>query len=209
MRNIFISLFFSIISCQFLFSQEPLNQNEIKTFKEDVMTLDNNTKTIVCDFIQYKHLSFLNNDIETMGKLVFKIPNFVKWEYTSPYQYTVVFKDDELLINDEGDKSNINIGSNKMFKSLNNIITNSVKGNMFDDEEFAISYFKTKESFLIRFVPKEKGLLKFIALFELTFSKKTNDVVEVKMIEPSDDYTKIIFKNKTRNATVSNEVFNN
>ena len=117
MRNIFISLFFSIISCQFLFSQEPLNQNEIKTFKEDVMTLDNNTKTIVCDFIQYKHLSFLNNDIETMGKLVFKIPNFVKWEYTSPYQYTVVFKDDELLIMMKAIKATSILGLIKCLKA--------------------------------------------------------------------------------------------
>jgi outer membrane lipoprotein carrier protein len=208
MRNIIILLFISF-SFQFLISQESLNENEIKTFKENVIALDSNTKTIVSDFIQYKHLSFLNNDIETVGKLVFKIPNLVKWEYTVPYQYSVIFKEDKLLINDGGDKSNIDVGSNKMFKSLNDIIANSVKGNMFDDNKFTISYFKTKEHFLIKFVPKDETLLKFIALFELKFSKKTNDVVEVKMIEPSKDFTKIVFKNKIRNTPVNNEVFNN
>ncbi|MEW4922222.1 outer membrane lipoprotein carrier protein LolA [Algibacter sp. 2305UL17-15] len=208
MRNSLILLFL-FLGCQFSFSQEPLSENEIKTFKQNVIALDSTTKTIVSDFIQYKHLSFLDNDIETIGKLVFKMPDLVKWEYTSPYKYSVIFKDDKLLINDDGDKSNIDIGSNKMFKSLNNIITNSVKGNMFNTNEFAISYFKTKDHFLIKFVPKNESLLKFIALFELTFSKKTYDVVAVKMIEPSQDYTKIVFKNKTRNTMVNDEVFNN
>ncbi len=210
MRKICIILIF-FLSYGTLFSQEPepLDKNEIKTFKENVIALDRNTKTIVSDFIQYKHLSFLNNDIETLGKLVFKIPNDVKWEYTSPYQYSIIFKENKLLINDEGDKSNIDIGSNKMFKSLNKIITNSVKGNMFDDNEFIISYFKTNESYLVKFIPKDKGMLQFITVFELIFNIDSNEVIEVKMIEPSKDYTKIIFKNKTRNTAVSDEVFNN
>ncbi|MEH6535271.1 MAG: outer membrane lipoprotein carrier protein LolA [Psychroserpens sp.] len=208
MRNIFIILFL-FFGNQITFSQEPLNANEIKTFKEKVLTLDNNTQTIVSDFTQYKHLSFLNNDIETIGKLVFKIPNVIKWEYTSPYKYSVIFKDEKILINDEGDKSNIGIGSNKMFKSLNNIITNSLKGNMFNDEEFVISYFKVNGNYLVKFIPKEKNLLKLIARLELLFNIKTSDVTEVKMIEPSDDYTKIVFKNKIRNTTVDNAIFNN
>jgi outer membrane lipoprotein carrier protein len=208
MRNIAILLFISI-SFQWSFSQESLNENEIKTFKQNVIAIDSDTKTIVSDFTQYKHLSFLNNDIETIGKLVFKTPNLIKWEYTAPYKYSVIFKEDKILINDAGDKSNIDVGSNKMFKSLNSIIANSVKGNMFDDNKFTISYFKTKEYFLIKFIPKDKILLKFIALFELKFSKKTNDVLEVKMIEPSNDFTTIIFKNKIRNTPINNEVFNN
>lgn len=208
MREIYIILIL-FLSIQASFSQELLNENEIKTFKENVIALDSNTQTIISDFIQYKHLSFLNNDIKTVGKLVFKIPNAIKWEYTSPYKYSVIFKDDQILINDEGDKSKIDISSNKMFKSLNNIITNSIKGNMFDDEKFEISYYKSEDKYLVKFVPKEEDMHKFIAAFEFFFDTNTNDVSQVKMIEPSNDYTKIIFKNKTRNTTVSDAIFNN
>lgn len=208
MRNIAILLLI-FINCHFIFSQTPLSQKEINIFKKKVIALDDNTKNITSDFTQYKHLSFLNNDIKSVGKLVFKVPNLIKWEYTSPYNYTVIFKEDKLLINDDGDKSNIDLGSNKMFKGLNNIIANSVKGNMFDDTKFSILYFKDKKNYLIKFTPKDKNLRQFIALFELTFSLQTNDVIEVKMIEPSKDYTKIIFKNKTRNTTVSDAIFSN
>lgn len=207
MRNIFIILFLCLGS-SILMAQKPLSTAETIAFKEKVKQLDATTKTIVSDFVQYKHLSFLNNDVETAGKLVFKTPNLIKWEYTSPYKYSVIFKENKIFINDEGAKTKIDIGSNKMFKSLNNIIANSVKGNMFNDEEFEISYFKTEKHYLITFVPKDKNMLQFILKFELTFDSATNDVTEVKMIEPSEDYTKIVFKNKKRNTPVSDEIFN-
>ena len=208
MRNLFI-ICFLLFGSQTLFSQEPLNSNQIKVFKEKVKQLDGNTRTIVSDFVQYKHLSFLDNDVKTNGKLVFKTPDLIKWEYTSPYKYSVIFKKDKLFIDDEGDKSKIDLGSNKMFKGLNKIITNSIKGNLFNDDEFSISYLKVEDHYVVIFIPKDESMRQFISKFELTFNIKTSDVTEVKMIEPSEDYTKIVFKNKARNATVKDEVFNN
>lgn len=208
MRNILILLFL-FVSSQVSLAQTPMSENEISAFKEAVYQLDGNTKTIASNFIQYKHLSFLDNDVKTLGKLVFKVPDLIKWEYTSPYKYSIIFKDNQLFINDEGDKSNIDIGANKIFKSLNNLITNSIKGNMFDDDAFDISYFKIKDYYLVEFIPKDENMNQFISKFELKFSIKTSDVSEVKMIEPSGDYTKIVFKNKTRNTPVNDEAFNN
>jgi len=208
MRNIY-TLLFLCIGIQISNAQKSLTTEEISTFKSTVEKLDSNTQTIVSDFVQYKHLSFLSNDVETQGKLAFKVPGLVKWEYTSPYKYSVIFKDDKLFIDDEGDKSKIDIGSNKMFKGLNSLITNSVKGNMFDDNAFEISYFKVDDFYLVKFIPKDENMLQFITKFELMFDIKTSDVVEVKMIEPSEDYTKIVFKNKTRNTTLDEAVFNN
>lgn len=207
MRNI-IFLFLLGISIQ-CFSQISMSSEEANSFKEKVIELDKNTTSIVSDFTQYKHLSFLNNDIKTEGKLIFKTPFSIKWEYTSPYQYSAIFKNDKLYINDGGDKSNIDIGSNKMFKNLNQLIINSVKGNMFDEEAFTIKYFKIEKDYLVKFIPKDEQMRDFLASFELYFNHKTSDVTKVKMIEPSEDYTEIIFHNKTRNTTVVDEEFSN
>ena len=207
MRNLIYILLFSFFT-QGVLAQKPLSKEEASTFKKAVIKTANTTQTIVSDFEQYKHLSFLTNDIKTVGKLVFKSPNLIKWEYTDPYKYTAIFKEDKLFINDDGDKSDIDVGGNKMFKTFNKLIINSVKGNMFNEKEFAISYFKVDNSYMVKFVPKDKSMHQFIASFELTFDIKTADVVKVKMIEPSEDYTEIIFKNKQRNTTVPNEIFN-
>ncbi|MBQ0741119.1 outer membrane lipoprotein carrier protein LolA, partial [Aquimarina celericrescens] len=78
---------------------------EINALKEKVKTHAIETKTISSDFTQYKHLDFLSNDIITTGKLAFKTPNMVKWEYIKPFKYSVIFKNETLYINDEGNKN--------------------------------------------------------------------------------------------------------
>jgi len=189
--------------------QAQMSQTEINNFKKKIKAVAENTKTILSDFTQYKHLEFLSNDIKTSGKMAFKAPNLVKWEYTNPYKYSVIFKEDQLLINDDGKKSDVKIGGSKMFKKLNQLIVNSVSGNMFDNNEFDISYYKTAGFYRVLFTSKDKNLSKYIKQFILHFSKKELTVIEVKMVEPSNDYTQIIFKNRKENIVLKDEVFTN
>jgi len=186
-----------------------MNISEITVFKKQIKEVSEKTKTITSDFVQYKHLDFLTEDIETSGKIAFKAPNWVKWEYTKPYEYSVIFKNDVLLINDGGTKSDVKMSSSKLFKNLNQLIINSVTGDMFDEEQFEISYYKSKEYYKVILVSKDKKLAKFINSFELQFHKETGAVLEVKMIELSGDFTKIIFSNRVDNSDLSDAIFTN
>lgn len=188
-------------------SQEKLSDSEQKTFKQKVQKTAQSTKTIQSDFTQTKELSILENAIVSEGHLTFKAPNLVKWEYTKPYKNIAIFKDDKLFVNNEGKKNEMDLSSNRMFRSLNSLIVNSIKGDMFDDSQFSISYFKTGRDYLVKFIPKDKRMKKFIVSFELTFDKETTQVNEVKLIEPNDDYTLIVFNNKQLNGTVSDFFF--
>lgn len=190
------------------FAQEQkMSESEIASFKNAVNTTAKSTKTLTTDFTQFKHLDFLEKDIETSGKMNFKAPGSLAWEYLKPYKYSIVFKNNKIYINDAGKKSNID--NNKMFDKLNKLIVGSVNGNMFDDKEFTISYFKTKEFNITKLLPKDATLKKYIKQMELYFDKSGNSVSQVKMIESSNDFTKIIFKNKAINAKISDSVFNN
>ena len=198
-------LFFMFLATQ---AQTKMTDLEASNLKKQVKNLAATTTTIASDFTQYKHLDFLDNDIETSGKLAYKAPNLVKWEYTKPFKYAVFFKNNILYINDEGKKSNIDIGSNKMFNQLNNLIVSSINGNIFDENKFLIHYFKTSKDRLVHFISKEEGFAKYIKAFHITFNE-TGDVVEVRMIEPSDDYTRIVFTNKILNQPIDEAVFTN
>lgn len=189
--------------------EQKMSAAEISAFKNSVNATAKNTKTLTTDFVQYKHMDFLANDIETSGKMSFKSPNALLWQYVKPYKYSVVFKNNKISINDAGKKSSMDTGSSKMFDKLNKLIVGSVSGNMFDETEFSISYYKTGKHNITKLVPKDAALKKYIKQMELYFDKKNNMVEEVKMTEPSDDYTKIVFKNKAANAPVPDSVFNN
>lgn len=201
----FISLFISAN----IFGQKKLNDKEILQIKQQIKQSATATKTIKSDFVQYKHLDFLSNDITTYGKLAYKAPNLVKWEYTKPYKYSVVFKNNALLINDGGKKSNVNIGSSDLFKRMNQLIIKSINGDMFDDNEFDIQYSKSATAYIIAFSTKDANFKKFIKQFVLHFDKKTYEVKQVKMVEPSNDYTKIVFKNRVQNTSINNAIFTN
>lgn len=193
-----------------VFSQEQkMSESEITAFKNSVNATAKNTKTLSTDFTQLKHMDFLSKDIETSGKMNFKSPNMLQWQYVKPYQYTIIFKNNKIFINDAGKKNNIDKGNSKMFDKLNKLIVGSVNGNMFDENEFTISYFKTKDFNITQLLPKDASLKKYIKKMELYFDKTGNTVSQVKMIEPSNDYTKIIFKNRVINAKIEDSVFNN
>lgn len=188
-------------------SQTKLSASEQKEFKAKVQKTAQNTQTIVSDFNQIKHLSVLDNDISSKGKLVFKAPNLVKWDYLEPYQNTAIFRDNQLIVTNEGKKDKIDLSSNKLFRSLNMLIVNSIKGDMFDESQFELSYFKYDLGYLVKFTPKDKRMKKFISSFELKFSNTTAEVEEVKLLEPNDDYTLIIFQNRKVNTNVSETAF--
>jgi len=176
-------------------------------FKKKVQESTSSIETIISNFVQKKHLDFLANDIETFGKMFFQSPNMIKWEYTDPYQYSVIFKEEQLYINDDGDKSEVDLGSNKMFQSLNSLIAKSIKGDLFDDAQFDISYFKEGDAYIVDFKPKRDELSIYIQTFQLTFNKDDAQVEEVKMIEPTGDYTRITFKDRVLNMKVDTAVF--
>jgi outer membrane lipoprotein carrier protein len=193
-----------------LFAQEQkMTAAEIASFKEDVNVVSKKIKTLSTDFVQYKHLDFLSKDIETSGKMLFKEPSLLSWQYKKPYNYSIVFKNGKILINDEGKKSAVDIGNSKIFARINKLIVGSVSGNMFDDKEFTISYFKLKGQNLAKFVPKDATLKKYIKQIELTFDKEEATVVQVKLLESSEDYTRIVLKNKVINAKIDDSVFTN
>jgi outer membrane lipoprotein-sorting protein len=208
MKNKIIILVNLIVFLTFhsLMAQEKLTHTEALAFKKQVKQTAKNTTSILSDFKQEKHLSILDNTIISEGILKFKAPNNVRWEYTKPFENTAIFKGDQLVVSNEGKTNEINLNANKLFRSLNTLIINSVKGDMFDDEEFDINYFKIKDGYSVSFKPKNKRLKKFIAAFELEFSK-TGQVNKVKLIESNTDFTSITFINKKMNVSISDSAF--
>ena len=177
--------------------------------KNKVVEKSKNTRTIISDFEQFKHLDFLTNDIKSTGKLTYKSPSSIKWEYKVHFVYSAIFKNNKLYINDDGIKSKVNLDANKTFRSLNDLIVKSVRGDMFDDEKFEISYFENSETFIVHFKSLDKALKKLISEFVLTFDKENLNVIQVKMIESTNDFTLLIFLNQMINQTVSDAVFTN
>lgn len=205
LRNslVIISTFLFLAS---LAAQTKMTAAEANALKTSVRQQADATTTITSNFVQYKHLDFLSDDIESKGKLAFKAPDRVKWEYIEPFSYAIIFKNKTLYINDDGNKSNMDVGGNKIFTQLNQLITASIRGDLFEDDQFDIAYFKQDGNSLVHFMPKDAQFAGFIKAFHMTFNP-AGEVIEVKMIEPSDDYTQIVFSGRKTNQPLSDADF--
>ena len=207
-KTAIIALILCFCNLSLLSQEQKMTETEIVSFKKTVKEVATKIKTLSTDFVQYKHLDFLSKDIETSGKMAFKEPNMLQWQYKKPYNYSIVFKNGKIFIDDEGKKSAMDVSSSKIFGKINKLIVGSVSGDMFDDKEFVISYFKNRTNNITKFIPKDAALKKYIKQIELTFDKDDATVIQVKLLESSEDYTRIVLKNKILNAKIDNSIFN-
>ncbi|SDB60996.1 Outer membrane lipoprotein-sorting protein [Flavobacteriaceae bacterium MAR_2010_188] len=196
-----------LVFTAFSFAQQQLSASEQKSFTEKVKISAEETRSIISDFVQDKHISVLSDVVKSEGKMVLLMPDKIRWEYLTPTSNIAIFSGNKLYVNDDGKKNEFDLDGNKIFKSFNSLIINSIKGDMFDENQFEITYFDKSENYMVRFIPKEKRLKKLISAFELKFDKVSAVVEEVKLIESANDFTTIRFLNRKTNVEVKPSEF--
>ena len=197
---------FLLVSGFFFAQNTAMSGAEAKAFVTKVSSETKQIKTLQSDFTQTKKMDFLDKNIVTYGRMSLRSPNMLSWKYTKPYQYSIVFKDNKIFINDQGKKSSVDAKS-KTFEKINKLIVGSSNGQMFNDPEFSVTYLKNANYNIAKFTPKSAQLLKYIKQIELHFAKNQSTVSQVNMTEASGDTTNIVFKNTKINAPVSASEF--
>lgn len=197
-----ITMFFAVTS----YAQTAMTTSEINTFKSYISSASKNIKSIQSDFVQTKKMSFMDKSMVTNGTLHLKNPNLLSWKYTNPYNYTVIFKNKKIYINDQGKKSTTDAKS-KNFDKLSNMIAGSANGAIFNDPEFTVRYLKSGTTTIAQFTPKSSTLKKYIKQIDLHFLKNTATPSQIKMTESSGDFTQIVFKNTKTNVSIPDSIF--
>ncbi len=198
-------LFFNAINAQ---EKTFVKISDTEKAKEDLEQLTEEISTIKSQFIQEKHLSFLTENIISKGEFYFKNPSLLRWEYTEPYEYIIVFTDKNIFIKDEGNISSFDTESNKMFSEINNIMAGTIQGNLFNDSErFSVEYFENDNQYLLKLIPKMQEMKNMLKSIRLFIDKSDLSVAKIKMTESSDDYTSITFIDRKLNTTINNDKF--
>ena len=186
--------------------KEIQNIDKVKT---ELNKLSDNTSTIQSKFIQEKHLSFLTENIISKGEFYFKSPNQLRWEYSEPFEYIIVFNDKNIFIKDENKISTFDTESNKMFSEISNMMIGTIQGNLStDSERFDVKYFENTSQYLLELYPKLPEMKSMLKTIKIYIDKSDISVAKIKMIESSNDYTSIDFTNRTLNQPIDGNTFN-
>ena len=120
----------------------------IEDFKTRAKQVADKANTITSDFVQKKVLSIMEEEIISEGKFLFKKENSIRWEYQTPFVYLIIIKDGEIFIKDDDKENKFDMKSNKTFKGINDMIVNSVSGNIMDDDTYEVSYYESGSYFM-------------------------------------------------------------
>lgn len=204
-----IKFFIFFVSALAFSQQASLSDSETIQFKENVAQRSDALKSLSSEFVQSKYIQLMQGVALSNGKLFYRAPNVLKWEYSTPYNYHILYKENQLFINDDGDKSVSNLKSNKLFEKLVNLISGSINGNLLADKKnYEVAYFKTGNYITALIVPKDPAMRQMFREIILVFNKEYI-VNSVKLMENSGDFTEIYFKNISINQKLEDSVFEN
>jgi outer membrane lipoprotein-sorting protein len=180
---------------------------DIDNLKAKLETQSKNTNTIESDFIQEKHLWMLNEVLISEGKFLFKKENNVKWQYTSPIEYTIIIHDGIFTIVNDDKVNEFHIDSNPLFHEINKMIVTAIRGDFVDNPDFNAEFFEDRVNYIARLAPTNANVNSILEYIEIYFDKKNMQVVKVVFYEPGDDFTSITFLNKKLNHELPDDRF--
>lgn len=188
--------------------QDTLNSmKDPEAFRKNMLESSAHITNISSDFIQLKHLSFLEEEVESQGVFYFQKENKLRWEYNDPFFYLIIFNGDNILIQDDNKTNVYDAASGRLFKEINNIMITLVDGSILESDNFQISYFEKPGKYILELIPKDENMKEFLARILIYIEPVNYTADELFMIERSDDYTQIRFINKQLNEDIPQHIF--
>ncbi len=165
-------------------------------------------QSLECDFVQTKHLKILNDKMVSKGKMYYMQPGRLRWEYTSPYTYTFILNDSQVLLKNSTRSDVIDVNQNRIFKEIARLMMNSILGNCLTDEKSFQTDIETKgQEWIATLVPLKKDMKQMWTKLVLHYDSVKKSVVMVEMHEKTGDYTEIRLDNIKINRQIAESTF--
>lgn len=186
----------------------PISAAQQKEVIAKINKATSRLKSMSCSFTQTKHLSMLSDKMVSEGKMNYKQPNKLRWEYTSPYQYLFIFNGTKVYVGNKSRKDVIDTNTNKVFKEVARIMMSTVTGTaLSNSSDFSIDVADGNTLWQITLVPKRKEMKKMFSKIVLLFNKSNLMIAEINIYENNNDRTNIKLKNIKTNGVVNETLF--
>lgn len=185
-------------------AQTPQQSEIIKQINEASAQMH----SLECDFVQTKFLNILDDKMVSKGKMYYQQADKLRWEYVSPYAYTFILNENQVLLKNDNRSDIIDVNQNKIFKEIARIMMNSIVGNCLSDEKaFKTSVEVAGKDWVATLIPLKRDMKQMWNRLVLHIDSDLKVVYKVEMHEPSGDYTIIDLINIATNNNISPKVF--
>lgn len=204
MKRLITIILFVCCNCSLIVAQ---SFNEVEAIQE-ISRVAASIKTLKCDFVQTKNLKMLGDKMVSKGVMYCSQPNLLRWEYLSPYTYTFILNENQVLLKKGNRNDIIDVNQNKMFKEIARIMMNSVLGKcLTDKKDFKVSLLNQNNSYIATLIPQKKEMKQMFAKIVLHYNRESAMIVKVDMYEKNGDNTIIELINIHKNNPIDASVY--
>lgn len=205
-RILFILL--TLVTALGVSGQTKLTAEQQKQIVEKIDKASAVMKSMQCDFTQTKSMKMLKKEMESKGVMYFKAPNKLRWQYTSPYDYTFIMNGDKVSLKSAKSTKNIDVQRNKMFRQISDIILKSITGGgLKSTADFTVEMYKSDKGYYANLYPKKKELKQIYKTIVIYFNPELTMVSSVRMEEKTGDITTVKLQNMKTNTAFNEKVF--
>ena len=207
MKRLSFIILVTVLSLQ-AFGQTKLNAEQQKQIIEKVNKASSSTTSLECEFTQTKSMKLLSKEMQSKGIMYFKQPNKLRWQYTSPYDYTFILNGDKVKLKSTKSTKDIDVQGNKMFRQITGIILNSITGGgLKNSSDFTVEVYQSGNLYFAKLYPKKKELKQIYNVIEIHFTPGLTMVSSVKMVEKTGDTTLVNLNNVKTNKPIDEKRF--
>ena len=207
-KKLLSCLFVFLFPCLPIMGQTKLTAEQQKQIVDQIDKASSAMKTMQCDFTQTKRMKLLSKEMQSKGVMYFKRPDKLRWQYTSPYDYTFIMNGDKVQIKSLKSTKNIDVQQNKMFRQITNIILSSITGGTLrTSADFNVELWQQDKTYFVKLYPKKKELKQLYQYLEIWFDRELTKVSTVKMMEKTGDMTIVNLLNTKYGVTINEKLF--
>lgn len=173
----------------------------------EISTAAKKTKTLYCDFVQEKTSSLVAETAISKGKMYFKSPHSLRWEYVSPQASALIVNNNDVALKTaNGTSADVNT---RMLKELANIIISSIDGSgLNDSKNFSADLSVSDLHYMVELTPVNKRIAAVYSSIVLIIQRETYLADSIILIEKNGDKMQISFSNHKLNQPLDNKLFN-
>ena len=197
------------LACPALAEQPPLPEQEaapvIARLKAQAATLE----SLDCRFIQEKRLSLFTRTVLSEGRMVFRRPASLRWEYTRPVSSGFIVRSGKGVSwsHAGGVEQRLELKDSREFAALARQILPWLA---FDEEalrgQYSIDVLSPLPA-VLRLTPRSEAVRRFLLHMTIRFAPDDAVAEEIRLQEAEGDSTTIRFRDHKRNSPLPPDIF--
>lgn len=182
------------------------SQIDATSFAKELSAKSSTIETIVCDFTETRHMDILADDLVRNGKFSYKRPERMLLAFDSGDK--ILMTPDHFVLQANGRNLTSKMSANPMLRQMQTVFGACMTGNveqLLGGGKIAITL--AGKEYTLRFVPSARSAQKYVSAIVLVFDCGDMTLTQLRMEQPSGDYTLYRFRNKRIGVPIEDTLF--